>query len=507
MPSNRVDEVRNHDFVDPAVALRHRASGDTYRGMTVETPRLHALGRVPAQPVSLIGRQAELDALRALLFQPEVRLVTLSGPGGVGKTRLALAAADDMSDRVAHGTVFVDLSSHRDARQVLPTIVRAPGLHEGGPRSIRDLLERAIGARELLLALDNFEHVLAAAVELSGLLQACLHLRVLVTSRQPLNLRWEWQFPVRPLAVPPDGPVVDVTELARVPSVMFFVERARATRADFRLDQQNAAAVADICRNLDGLPLALELAAARLRVMSPAALAARLGSRLDLLAARIPDAPERQQTLRATIAWSYDQLAPKEAAHFHRLGVFVGGATLDAAASLVGRASNEVLDCLGSLVEKSLLVTAEVPGAERRFGVLETVREYAIEQLRASGDEVSARNAHAHYMLALVDRVSACLWMDGPDRALLEHNNVRAALGWMLERGAVDAAGRLVGWLGLLWWTRGLLSEAHIWGEQVRGRLTPEIYPLPGVSAGRVRGFDARCGMAGRGRLNPASPW
>src|SRR5262249_45846285 len=223
--------------------------------------------------------------------------------------------------------------------------------------------------------------------------------------------------------------------------------------------------------------------------------------RLDLLAARIPDAPPRQQTLRATIAWSYDLLSAQEAALFRRLAVFVGGATLEAAASVLGGAPNEMFDCLGSLVDKSLLLAEEAPATEPRFRLLETVREYALEQLRASGEEVSARDAHARYMLTFVDRVPARLRTDRHDRALAEHNNVRAALGWLLERGEVDAAGRLVWWLRLLWWTRGLLSEAHIWGEQVLAA-ADDRFPLA-----RARGAIAACiGYFFRGDLGRAHP-
>ena len=432
-------------------------------------PRVaHAARRIPLHPVRLVRRQLELDAIRMLLRRPGVRMTTLVGPGGVGKTRLALAVAEDMSEHCEAGAVFVDLSQLRDHRLVMPTIASMLGVHDGPSRSIATSVQAAIGDRQLFLVLDNFEHLLLAAPEIGSLLAACPRLKILVTSRQPLGLRWEWEYPVRPLDLPPDElPGLDVADLLEVDSVAFFVERARAIDPDFALTERNAQAVADICRAVDGLPLALELAAARLRVMSPSALVAHFRTRLDLLSARIPDAPARHQTLRGMIGWSYDLLSADDAALFRRLSVFAGGATLEGAATLAGGTTTEMFDRLGSLVEKNLLVAEEGPDLEPRFRMLETVREYAFEQLRASGEEATARDAHARYVLAFVERSWPELSRNQRDCMHVEHENIRGALRWLLDRGDVDDAGRVAWCMGMFWWSRYLFQEAQYWGDQV----------------------------------------
>jgi non-specific serine/threonine protein kinase len=423
--------------------------------------------RLPSQPVGLIDRQAELSAIRDLLLHSGRRLITLTGLGGVGKTRLAVAVAADMAERCAEGARFVDLSPLNDPRLVLPAIAHALGVREGGARSIEEILQDAIGDRELLLVLDNFEHLLSAATDIGRLLEACVELHILVTSREPLGLRWEQNFPVNPLPVPTEGARHTLEEMANIASVTLFVERARAVRADFHLTPENADAVADICRALDGLPLALELAAARLRIMSPTALAARMEGHLGLLAARIPDAPVRHQTLRTAIDWSYALLSADEAALFRRIAVFADSCAVDGAVAVVDGQPREILDRLGSLVDKSLVVAIEAPDGEPRFRLLHTVREYALEQLRAEGEEVTARDAHAQYVQAFADRTPPRIWFTQHDRALIEHGDVRAAVRWLLDRGDIDAAGRLIWWLGMFWWTRGLVEDAPVRGAEV----------------------------------------
>jgi predicted ATPase len=414
--------------------------------------------------------------------------VTLTGVGGVGKTRLALAVAAHLQADFADGVVFVDLAPLRTATLIAATIARALGVAESGARPLLESLHRALEQRDLLLILDNFEHVADAAPLVAALVARHEGLRVLVTSRERLRLHGEQEFPVSPLALPAPQQHADSASLATNPAVALFVQRAQAVQPDFALTAANAAAVAAVCTRLDGLPLALELAAARIKVLSPAALLARLQRRLPLLVTGPCNVPDRQRTLRATMDWSYALLQPAERTLFRRLAVFVDGCTLEAvenvSAALDGAiGSYEVLEGLGSLIDKSLLVQREQEGGEVRFGLLETVREYAEERLEASREAPVARRQHALYYLALAETAEPALWQGEQARWLRrlerEHGNVGAALQWAQQHREGELGLRLAASLQRYWQVRGHWGEARLrLGGLLEGEASHAV-PLP----------------------------
>ena len=417
---------------------------------------------------ALIGRDELIASTSALLRRDDVRLVTLSGPGGSGKTRVGLRVSAELAHDFADGSYIVMLAPVRDAARVASTIAGVLNVQEAGNQPIEVLVVGYLRDRSVLLALDNFEHVLAAVPLVTRLLESCSRLKILVTSRTVLRISTERDVQVPPLGVPVAH--ASATQVLQTPAARLLIERAAATGRAVGTQPVDVAAVADICRRLEGLPLAIELAAARLRVLTPVALAQRLGSRLSLLKSDAADVPGRQRTLRDAIAWSYDLLDAAEQKLFRQLAVFVGGWTLDAAEAMAGNGvpPQRVLDLLSSLIDHSLVQRTEDVADEPRFAMLETVREFATELLESSGESDELRARHADYFAALAESVEPRLKSGGRGvwlvRMKADYNNVRFALSWIvIERRDTAAALRLTGALPWFWYFAGQFSEGRGW--------------------------------------------
>jgi predicted ATPase/DNA-binding CsgD family transcriptional regulator len=444
--------------------LRHPLGGERGR----------ADGTVPVPFTTFVGREREVAQLIDLLRTEGVRLVTLTGPGGTGKTRLAWRAAQVLGPEYADGVAFVDLTPVRDPDLVAPSVARVLGLGVAGDRDVVTTVADGLGDRHLLLILDNFEQVVGAAVTVARLLGACPRLRVLATSRVFLRVSGEHVVPVPPLGLPEEAST-DSHGIAGAEAVRLFVGRARAARPDFALTEEDAPAVAAIVRRLDGLPLAIELAAARVAVLPPRAILARLEPRLPLLTGGPSDAPLRQRTMRDAIAWSYDLLSSDEQTFFRRLAVFAGGFGFESAEAVLGAGdermplspASPVLDGISSLVAKSLVRPEPGPGGAPRYAMLETVREFGLERLGERGEATETKRRLAEWAMVLAR--ASVPGLRGPDqrrwldRLAAEHANLRTALGWLADVGEIEDGAGLAAALWDFWLYGGHPGEGRAW--------------------------------------------
>jgi len=463
--------VSTRDLARELAAIRDCFSEEPVRQVETRPANL------PVQRTGFVGREKEVAAAKELLLRQDVRLVTVAGPGGIGKSRLAVEVASGLVERFPGGIQFVPLSSLRDPDLIASVIVQTLGIREAGGQSPFEILKKHLqdsSRAPMLLLLDNFEHLVQAAPTVAELLATGPNLKILVTSRAALHVYGEHEFPVPPLALPDSRSLPPVEALSQYPAVALFVQRAAAVKPDFELNRENASAVAEICARLDGLPLAIELAAARVKVLSPSSMLTRLASRLQLLTGGSRDLPQRQQTLRAAMDWSYDLLSAAEQKLFRRLSVFAGGCNLEGVESVCdtkGDLELDLLDGMASMVDKSLVQQVEQAKNESRFVMLETIREYALEKLEASGEEAATKRAHAAYCLVLAEEEAAeqsgAEGADWLERFGFEHDNFRAALEWLTKTGDAEWGLRLGTALFRFWEIREYLAE----GRDRLGRL------------------------------------
>jgi len=484
--------------------------------LTADFPPLRTLAtrpnNLPLQPTTFLGREDQVTRIVDLLRRDDVRLLTITGPGGVGKTRLALQAAADQLEDFPDGVWFVDLIVLDDPALVPSVIAGILGVREEGS-GIANRLAAMLAEKQLLLVLDNFERVVDAASAVADLLARAPGVKVLTTSRTPLHAYGEREFPLPPFPMPDPAHLPPVETLSQYEAVRLFIERAQAVKPDFAVTTANAPAVAEICSRLDGLPLAIELAAAHVKVLPPQALLTRLEKRLPLLTGGARTLPGRQQTMRGAIAWSHDLLDEDEQVHFRRVAIFAGGCTLEAAEAVVNQeGTRDVFVGIAALVDKSLLRQEEGAEGEPRFRMLETVREFGLERLESSGEESATRHRHTRYFLDLAERAGPEIfhtadptllgradsdiltstlgpaWLDVIDR---EFDNLRAALGWSQETAGDDTLLRLAGALGYYWYYRGYLNEGQRWLDQALRTAPNDAAPWPRAWALTMSGLLA----------------
>src|SRR5579864_5239807 len=464
----RLGEVRLKDLTEPETVfqLDHPSLPRDFPPLS---PNAGSPNNLPGQPTRLVGREREEQQIAQRLLQPDTRLLTLTGPGGTGKTRLALAVGEDILEYFPQGVFFVDLAVLREASAVVPAIFRAIGLRQIGGSEVLEQLVDFLQDRTVLLILDNFEHVLDAARELGTILHACAGVKLLVTSRQALHLAWERQQPVPPLSLPRPNQFGSVSELASVASIDLFVQRAQAVDPSFALDADNCRDVADLCGRLDGLPLAIELAAAQAAVLPPLAILQHLQARAAGPTDGPGDAAERHRSIGAAISWSYSRLDARDQKLFRSVGVFAGPFTYTAARDVCAGSelqAETILDGLITLVDKSLLRSARRIAHEPEFTMLETIREFAVDQLQRAGEMTALRRGHAEYYLVFAEEAARHLvdehqtdWLLQLDR---EYDNLRAVLLWaQSEPSAVELGLRVAIALWRFWDIRSYLAEGR----------------------------------------------
>jgi predicted ATPase/transcriptional regulator with XRE-family HTH domain len=446
--------------------------GDEETPWRISTPALPQQPRsnVPATFASLIGRNRDIAAVQDYLTHPAIRLVTLIGPGGIGKTRLSIASASKSLDEFSDGVFFVALAPLDQPSLIPSATLQALGYIEKNNLSPEERLIEGIANKRMLLVLDNCEHLIDDIARFaSSLLSACSHLKILTTSREALRIPGEWLYSVPALDMPKEYSIVNVETISEFPALALFAERARAARSDFALNAENIRAVASICTRLDGLPLAIELIAARVKTLSIEQIAARLDDRFALLTSSSRVASSRQQTLRATLDWSYELLTEPEKDLFRQLSVFVGGFTLEALESVALLDSNpSILDALSRLVDKSLLLVEQRDQPRYRF--LEPIRQYARDKLNETGESNLIQDRHLHYYLRVAEEAEPYLYgagqYDWKKRLEWDHDNLRVALGWSLESDQIQAGLKMAGALAWFWHNKGHLSEGNLWLEK-----------------------------------------
>jgi predicted ATPase len=490
-PEKRYFSTR--DLARDLVAIRDRLS-DLQQKRPETRP-----SNLPTPGSAIVGRDKEIGEAKGLLLRKEVRLVTVTGPAGIGKSRLAVEVAREILEHFPSGPYFIPLAAVSDPNAIVNIIAQTLGVRETAAQpqieTLKDYFRSSAGAPVLLL-IDNFEHLLAAAPMLSELMGVAPHLKLLVTSRAALHVSHEHEFPVPPLALPDAKALPTLEVLSQYSAISLFIRRAEAVKPDFKLTEDNAVAIAEICSRLDGMPLAIELAAARTKLLSPSAMRTRLASRLQLLTGGARDLPARQQTLRQAIDWSYDLLNAPEQKLFRRLSVFVAGCTLEAVESVCDTKQDlelDILDGMSSMVDKSLMRQIEQEDGEPRFVMLETIREYGLEKMAESGEEAPTRRAHAAYCLVLAEEGAAedasanqKEWMGRLER---EHDNVRAALEWLTETGNAEWGLRIGVALFRFWEMREYLAEGREWlGKllKLKGALSPSNARLRALFAAGI---------------------